>query len=127
MRSVNGYFILCLLALLCVLLTACPRGVDEKIRERTDMRLSDLTQARDRALDIAVEGNIRSDLELRWFADRYGLTVEMSHTVATVYMKVKTDELRDRALRLARQTPRISEVVDEIEVDPSIEGAPFEW
>ena len=127
MRSESTCLIVCVLALFSLLLTGCPRGVDEKIRESTDMRLSDLTQARDRALDVAVEENIRSDLELRWYADTYGLAVEMSHTVATVYMKVKTEEQKERALRLARQAERITEVIDEIEVDPTIEGAPFEW
>ena len=57
----------------------------------------------------------------------YGITVEVSHTVATVYMKVKTEELRERALDLARQTERITEVIDNIDVDPTIEEAPFEW
>jgi osmotically-inducible protein OsmY len=119
---------LLILGLLSLLLTGCPKSVDEKIRESTNIGVFDeATHAVDRALDIQVEQNIRSDLELRWFADAHGLNVEVSHSVVTVFMTVKTDELRDRALALAAQDDRVREVIDEIVVDHTVEGAPFEW
>ena len=68
-----------------------------------------------------------SDLELRWYAQSYGITIEVAHTVATVYMKVKTEELHARALALAEGTEGISEVIDDIAVDSSLDAAPFEW
>ncbi len=123
------YFIpLLILGLLSLLLTGCPKSLDEKIRESTNIGVFDeATHAVDRALDIQVEQNIRSDLELRWFADAHGLSVEVSHSVVTVFMTVKNEELRDRALALAAQDDRVRDVIDEIIVDPNIEGAPFEW
>ena len=67
-----------------------------------------------------------SDLELRWYAQTYGLEVEVSHTIATVHMQVKTEDQRDRVLALAEGTDGISEVVDNIVVDPMLDEAPFE-
>lgn len=119
---------LLILGLLSLLLTGCPKSLDEKIRESTNIGVFDeATHAVDRALDIQVEQNIRSDLELRWFADAHGLSVEVSHSVVTVFMTVKSDELRDRALALAATDDRVRDVIDEIIVDPTVEGAPFEW
>ncbi len=42
-------------------------------------------------------------------------------------MTVKNEELRDRALALAATDDRVREVIDEIIVDHTVEGAPFEW
>lgn len=126
----NGRYLipLLILGLLSLLLTGCPKSLDEKIRESTNIGVFDeATHAVDRALDSQVEQNILSDLELRWFANAYGLSVEVSHSVVTVFMTVKTEDLRDRALALATKDDRVRDVIDEIIVDPLIEGAPFEW
>jgi len=106
---------------------ACTAAMDEKVRESTRVPgLQEGVQARDRAIQSVVQTNIESDLELRWFAQTYGITVEVSHTVATVHMKVRTEEQRDRALELAKTTKDVSDVVDNIVVDPSLDEAPFE-
>jgi len=128
MKKNHFFALLPLLATVMIVLTACPRSVDERIRESTRVPgLTESVQARDRALQSVVEENILSDLELRWYAQTYGITVEVSHTVATVSMKLKTEDQRDRALELARGTDRVSDVIDNIEVDPGLDSAPFDW
>jgi len=124
--TVYRYLPLLLIVLVSILLTACPKRVDEAIREQTRVPgLTEGVQARDRSLESAVEGNITSDLILRWYAQTYGLEVEVSHTVATVHMKVKTEEQHDTAIELAEGTSGITEVIDNIEIDPSLDDAPF--
>ncbi len=128
MARTTRYLPLLLIMLVSILLTACPQRVHERIKEGTRIgALDEAIHARDRALKSQVEGNIRSDLILRYYAIQYGLTVEVSHAVVTVSMKVKTEEQRDRALELAGQDDTIQEVVDNIDVDPTIEDPPFEW
>ena len=128
MNRTLRYLLPPLLLLMTVLLTACPESVHEQIKQSTQLTpLSEATHAVDVSLQIAVEANIKSDPELKWYALTYGFNVEVSHSVVTVHMTVKTEELRDRALGLVGYDARVREVVDEIEVDPTIEGAPFEW
>jgi len=127
MKNARWIVPLLLMGILSILLTGCPRSVDERIRESTRVPgLTEGVQARDRALETAVQQNIMSDLELRWFAETYGITVEVSHTVATVHMIVKNEEFRDAAIELATGTDGISEVVDNIEIDPSVDEPPFD-
>ena len=109
-----------------LLFSGCTAAVHERIQESTRIApLDEMVQARDRALEAQVKGNIESDLVLRYYALQYGLTVEGSHSVMTVSMKVKTEEQRDLALQLANQDGRIQEVVYGIEIDPSLEDPPF--
>lgn len=127
MKTTRWIVPLLLMGVISILLTGCPKSVDERIREQTRVPgLTEGVQARDRALEVAVEQNIKSDIELRWYTQTYGITVEVSHTVATVQMTVRNEELKDRALELAEGTDGISEVEDNIEVDPTIDEAPFE-
>lgn len=122
------YLPLIVIGLISLILTGCPKSVDESIRDATNIgALDEMTHARDRALDAAVQQNIQRDPELDWYARTYGITVEVSHTVATVHMIVKNEALRDRVIEYAEMTEGISEVVDEVVVDPNIEEAPFEW
>lgn len=128
MKNVPWIIPLLLLGILSILLTGCPKSVDERIRESARVPgLTEGVQARDRALETAVEQNILSDLELRWYAETYGITVEVSHTVATVHMIVKNEAYRDTAIELASGTDGISEVVDNIEIDPSVDEPPFDF
>jgi hypothetical protein len=114
---------------LSILSTGCPKAVDERIRESSNITaLDEATHARDLAIKAAVEININSDPVLMWYARTYGgLTVDVSHAVATVTMKVKTQALHDQALDLARQAKDLRDVVDNITIDPNLEDAPFEW
>ena len=108
-------------------ITGCSAAMDEKVRENIRVPgLQEGVQARDRSLVTAVSGNIMSDIELRWSAQTYEFNVEVSHAVATVFMQVKTEEYRDRALALAEATQGINEVIDNIEVDPTLDSPPFE-
>ncbi|HDS30507.1 MAG TPA: BON domain-containing protein [Firmicutes bacterium] len=118
----TGIFVL----LSAILLSGCPKRVHERIEEGTRLTvLDEMVHARDRALESQVEGNIMSDLTLRWYAQTYGITVEGSHAVMTVSMKVKTEQQRDKALQLAGLDGRIQEVIDNIVIDPQLEDPPF--
>jgi hypothetical protein len=122
----NYLFLLAILAS-AIVFTGCPQSVHERIQEETRMTgLQEMVHARDVALESQVEQNIQSDLTLRYYALTYGLEVEGSHAVITVSMKVKTEEQRDLAIRLAGLDGHIQEVVDNIVVDPELEDPPFE-
>jgi len=127
----TAILVLSLTALIALSLfaTGCPRSVDERIRENTKIgALDEATHARDLAIKSAVEININSDPVLMWYARTYGgLTVEVSHAVATIQMKVKTQALHDQAIQLAKQVKDIRDVVDNITIDPNLDDAPFEW
>jgi len=115
-----------ILPLIAILITACPQSVDERIRENVRVPgLEEGVQSRDRSLQTAVQGNIMSDLELRWYMQTYGFEINVSHAVATVTIKVKTQDQHDRAISLAQATEGLSEVTDNIEIDPSIDDCPF--
>jgi len=122
------YLLIPLLGVLAILLvvSSCSPEMDEEMRERTDMGMDNMTLARDKSLDSVVVSNIESDLILRWYALTYGIKVEVSRRVATVYMKVRTEEQRDTAIGLAKNTKDIQEVIDEIVVDPTLDTPPFE-
>lgn len=122
--------VLSLAAIMGLFLTGCPRSVDEKIKESTNIGAFDeATHARDLAIASAVETNIKSDPVLQWYAQLpgSGFNVEVSHAVATVHMKVKTDALKQQVLDLAKQAKDVRDIVDEVEVDPNMEDPPFEW
>ena len=111
-----------------ILLSGCTKEQDEAIRERTRVPgLSEATQAVDRGLDIQIIGSITSDPALKWYADTYGINVEVSHGVVTMWMKVKTEEQHQQILELAQRDSHVKEIVDEVEVDPSIDDPPFDW
>jgi osmotically-inducible protein OsmY len=101
--------------------------MDQSIREKTDLGLDNLTKARDFAQDSAVIENIKSDMVLRWYALEGYISASVSHAVATITGKVKTEEQKELAGRLAAQTKGIKEVVNELEVDPTLDDPPFEW
>jgi osmotically-inducible protein OsmY len=112
---------------LSILATGCPPSVDQKIRENTKIGAFDeATHAKDLALKSAVQTNIETDLPLRWYAQTFGITVEVSHSVATVQMKVRTQAQHDLAISLAKQTKDIRDVVDNITIDESLDDPPFE-
>jgi len=128
MNRIHHLFAILMVIVLGTILGGCTAAMDESVRENVRVPgLQEGVQAKDKSLETAVESNIMSDLELRWFVQTYGITVEVSHTVATVYMKVKTDELHDRAIALAAGTEGVSDVIDNIDVDATLDSAPFEW
>ncbi|HEX9746544.1 MAG TPA: BON domain-containing protein [bacterium] len=126
--NTRGFLLAILLIIAVTGLTGCPAAVDEEIKENVDMHLSDLSIPVDNALQISVEQAIKSDFDLQWYAERHpeDFKVEVSHAVAVVYMRVRTEEERDRALELARGVERVTEVIDEIKVDPAIDEPPFD-
>jgi osmotically-inducible protein OsmY len=106
---------------------ACSKQMDQSIRERTDLGLDTLTKARDRGQDVAVIRNIESDLVLRWYSQKGLISASVSHAVATITGRVKTEEQKELAGQLAAQTVGIKEIINELEVDPTLEDPPFEW
>lgn len=129
MGKIKIFLCLTLLLLVTLALTGCPQRVHEKVKEKAKIgAFEEAIHARDLAIKKAIESNILSDPVLEWYAKTYGgLTVEVSHAVATVKMKVKTQALHDQALELARQAKDVRDIIDEIEVDPNLEDPPFEW
>jgi osmotically-inducible protein OsmY len=130
MSRTTVVLVLSLTVIMGLFLTGCPRPVDEKIKESTHIgALDEATHARDLAIASAVETNIKSDPVLQWYAQLpgSGFNVEVSHAVATVHMKVKTDALKQQVLDLAKQATDVRDIVDEVEVDPNMEDPPFEW
>lgn len=105
----------------------CTAKMDQNIKEKTDLGFDTLTKARDRGQDMAVMQNIQSDLVLRYYALKGLISASVSHAVATITGRVKTEEQKKLAGDLAKQTTGIKEVVNELEVDPSLEDPPFEW
>ncbi len=121
--------IICLVTVLLlgsVVSCACSKKMDQQIRENTDLGLDNLTKARDRGQDIAVLENIQSDFVLRYYYLQGYIHASVSHAVATITGKVRTEEQKQLAGTLAGQTMGIKEVVNELEVDPTVEEAPFE-
>ncbi len=130
MNNTSRYLPLLILVLMSFILAGCPKSLDEKIQEGTRITpLSEAVHARDRAIKSAVESNIMIEPDLQWFAKNAEnpLVVEVSHTVVTVFMVVKTQEQHDRVIAQIRKQNDVSDIIDNITIDPTIEDAPFEW
>jgi osmotically-inducible protein OsmY len=128
MTKTLSFLLIGMFVALSIFVTGCPKAVDERIRESTNVGLDEATHARDLAIKAAVEGSLMGDPALKWYADTYGgLTVEVSHAVVTVQMKVKTQEQHDQIIQLARSMKDVRDVVDNVQIDPAIEDPPFEW
>lgn len=128
MKKTILFFTLLLIMLGALFITGCTAAMNERIQEGTRIApLDEAVHAVDRSVELAVRRNIMSDITLEYYARQYGenFVIEASHNVVTVSMKVKTEEQRDRALELAARVARVTEVIDNIEVDPTIEDTPF--
>lgn len=124
----NAFLIpLLVLVIMSAFPLACTDKMHENIQERSNLNLGEGVLARDKSLEVAVLQNIQNHLGLRWYAQTYDINIEVSHQVATVYMKVRTEEERDEAIRLALATDGIQEIIDDIVIDRTIEPPPFEW
>jgi len=128
MMKRNSLVVFVVSATVVMLLAGCPKAVDERIRQSTELTpLTEAVHATDLSIKSAIESNIMSDPVLQYYAKQYGLTVEVSHFVATIRMKVKTKEQHDQVIELAKQVQKVRDITDEIEIDPNIEDPPFEW
>jgi hypothetical protein len=114
---------------LSILSTGCPPSVDQRIKEESHIgALDEATHSRDLAIRQAIEASILADPALQWYAKTYGpLTVDVSHAVATVTMKVKTQEQHDQVYAIAKGMKDCRDVVDNITIDPKLDDPPFEW
>ena len=118
---------LLVLAIMSVVAAGCTPKMDQAVRENTNLGLNEMTKARDMAQDQAVMSNIQSDLVLRFYALKGLISASVSHAVATITGKVQTEEQKKLAGELAKGTQGIKEVVNELQVDPSLEDPPFDW
>ena len=110
----------------CFTSVCCTPKMDQSIREKTNLGLDEMTKARDLAQSSAVMQNIESDLVLRWYALQGLISASVSHAVATITGKVKTEEQKKTAEDLAKGTQGIKEVINELQIDPTLEDPPFE-
>ena len=108
-------------------LMGCSPKQDAKIRERTDLGMSDLVKAKDMGLESTVRATLAGDPICKF----YGLDCKASHDVVTLIGKVKTEKQKQDAYELVMSIDlsRIKKenIINEIEVDPSLDEPPFEW
>ena len=120
-----------LLILLGIMITSCSCGaaarVDQKIRESTDAGFDTAIKGRDKAMEAALIGSINGDPVLSWYYKQGHFTGSVSHAVVTLTGKVRTPELIDQLVELAFKVKDVKDVINELEVDPTIEEQPFDW
>ena len=120
-----------LLIMLGIMMTSCSCGaaarVDQKIRESTDAGFDTAIKGRDKAMEAALIGSITGDPVLKWYYSQGHFTGSVSHAVVTLTGRVRTQELVDQIVDLAKRGKDVKDVINELEVDPTIEEQPFEW
>lgn len=120
-----------LLIMLGIMMTSCSCGaaarVDQKIRESTDAGFDTAIKGRDLAMEAALIGSITGDPVLKWYYVQGHFDGSVSHAVVTLTGKVRTQELIDQIVDLAKRGKDVKDVINELEVDPTIEEQPFEW
>ena len=120
-----------LLVLLGLILTSCSCGaaarVDQKIRESTDAGFDTAIKGRDMAMESALITSINLDPVLKWYYVQGHFTGSVSHAVVTLTGKVRTQELIDQIVDIATRGKDVKDVINELEVDSTIEEQPFEW
>ena len=125
--TITGVFII----LLAIMMTSCSCGaaarVDQKIRESTDAGFDTALKGRDMAMESALITSINLDPVLSWYYKQGHFTGSVSHAVVTLTGKVRTQELIDQIVDIATRGKDVKDVINELEVDPSIEEQPFEW
>jgi len=121
-------FVLALLiAMLLWSAIGCTPRMDQQIKEKTNLGLDTYTKARDMSQDSAALESIKSDMVLRYYALQGLIRTSASHAVVTITGRVKTQEQKDLAGQLAKGTVGVKEVINELEVDPTLEDPPFDW
>jgi len=116
-----------LAALLLLAAVSCSARMDQSIREKTNLGLDTYTKARDIGQDVAALQNIETDMNLRYYALEGLIKTSASHAVVTITGRVKTQQQKDLAGELAKNTLDVKEVVNELVVDPTLEDPPFDW
>ena len=119
--------ILTLIAFLGVSVTGCSAKMDQKIRESTNLGMDNMIKAKDKGQNAALLANLNSDPVLEYYYRLGYFKGAVSHGVATLTGTLRTQELVDLAVERAKAVQGIKEVINEIEVDPTMEEQPFEW
>jgi osmotically-inducible protein OsmY len=124
MKANTFRLLLVLLALLAVSsLSSCLTAESQRaVQEKTQVPgLEQSLIAKDRAIAAAVEISLSSDVELV----QNKLTVECRNARVVLSGKVPTEELKKRAGSIAENQEGVKEVLNEIEVDPSLKDQRF--
>jgi len=88
-----------------------------KVAEKTEVPgLEEALIAKDRAIAAAIQISLRSDPELA----QNKFEIEVMNGKVILRGKVPTEELKMRAEKIARSTEGVKDVLNEIEVDPSL-------
>ncbi|OPX23006.1 MAG: hypothetical protein B1H03_02940 [Planctomycetales bacterium 4484_113] len=83
--------------------------------------MAESLKARDMAIAAAIQVSFASDVELA----QNKLEIEVKRCHVILRGKVPTDELKKRAEQYAKDTENVIDVVNEIEVDPSLKERRF--
>jgi len=118
-------FILLLSVSITFLLTGCSAKQDAAIREKTNLGMGDLVKAKDKG----IEGNLTASLAMDPVMKFYGVKASVSHDVVTLIGSVKTEEQKKQAEEIVRNTglERIKTIINDIQVDPSLDEPPFDF
>ncbi len=111
----------------CSAFAGCSKQMDQRIRESTNLGGDDLIKARDKGMEGALIANLNADPALQWYYKQGHFTGSVSHAVITLTGKLRTQELVDQAVEMAKAVKDVKEVINEIVVDPTIEEPPFDW
>jgi osmotically-inducible protein OsmY len=105
--------------------TGCSKKQEEAIKERTNLGLGDMVKAKDKG----IEGNLTESLALDPITKFYAIKASVSHDVVTLTGTVKTEEQKQHAEDIVRNTglERIKEIINDILVDPDAPETPFDW
>lgn len=112
------------LAMLAALSVSCKlnpesqRAVTKKVQVPG---MAESLKARDMAIAAAIQISLASDVEL--VQNKLEIEVKRGHVI--LRGRVATEELKKRAEKYARETEDVVDVVNEIEVDPSLKERRF--
>ena len=119
--------ILILVIMASGMIMGCSEQQDAAIKERTDLGMSDMVKAKDLSLATSVRSTLAMDPVFKF----YGLDCTASHDVVTLIGTVKTEKQKNDAYNLVMSIDleRIKEanIINEIQVDSSLDAPPFEW
>lgn len=111
----------CLMAFTCGGAKMTPEGQRAVEEEAQIPGMEEALEVKDRTIRIAIITSIKMDVELM----QNKIEVEVSRGKVILTGKVPTEEMKARAEKYARQTEAVQEVLNKIEVDPSLKSEQF--
>ncbi len=111
----------CLTAFNCGGPKLTPEGQRATEQETQVPGMEEALEVKDRTIRIAIVTAIKMDVELV----QNNIEVEVSRGKVILTGKVPTEEMKARAEKYARQTEAVQDVLNKIEVDPSLKEEQF--